>query len=387
MQLFAKYNSSLSRISSLDLVYHQKYSQLLIIMNLSKQAFYAASFLILFVFLISCAKSPSMSLDEERKLNALIIDGENNHGIWPMTTMMLKDYLEETGKFAVEIKRKKYTWQGPHSDGDSTIGQERREQLISEFPLNNGVETKSVEEPKVDPDFNPDFSQYDLVVTNLGWKASEWPSNTKRNFENYMQQGGGLVIIHAANNSWGDWEAYNKMIGVGGWGGRGVDYGSYAYYDKNEIDQRDPTSGPCGSHGPQQEYLVIHRDQSHPITKGLPAKWLHTKDELYDRLRGPAENMTILGTAYSDEEKNGPPWAKEINGSGRHEPMLSAISYGKGRVFHNAMGHSDYSMECVGFITLFQRGAEWAASGKVTQRVPSDFPTVGMTSSRKWNKK
>ncbi|MFT6809066.1 MAG: type 1 glutamine amidotransferase [Saprospiraceae bacterium] len=351
----------------------------------SRQAYILITLFIAITCFFSCAQKSTMTSSEQVTLNALIIDGENNHGIWPMTTMMLKDYLEETGKFTVAIKRKKYTWQGPHSDGDPTIGKERREQLIAEFPLNGGVSTSPVEEPKADPDFNPDFMKYDLVVTNLGWKASDWPEATKNNFEDFIQNGGGLVVIHAANNSWGDWEAYNKMIGVGGWGGRGEDYGNYAYYDKNDKDQRDPSTGPCGSHGAQQEYLITHRDQNHPITKGLPLKWLHTQDELYDRLRGPAENMTILGTAYSDKEKNGPPWAKDVKGSGRHEPMLSAIEFGKGRVFHNAMGHSDYSMECVGFMTMFQRGAEWAATGKVTQTIPSDFPTAIKSSSRKWN--
>ncbi|MGB2760197.1 MAG: ThuA domain-containing protein, partial [Maribacter stanieri] len=69
---------------------------------------------------------------------------------------------------------------------------------------------------------------------------------------------------------------------------------------------------------------------------------------------------------------------------GQNVPQLMAINYGKGRVFHSTLGHFDYSMECVGFITTFQRGAEWAASGKVTQEIPNDFPTAGATSSRFW---
>ena len=39
-------------------------------------------------------------------------------------------------------------------------------------------------------------------------------------------------------------------------------------------------------------------------------------------------------------------------------------------------------MQCVGFIVTFQRGAEWAASGKVTQKIPYDFPNVGAASLR-----
>ena len=118
--------------------------------------------------------------------------------------------------------------------------------------------------------------------------------------------------------------------------------------------------------------------------QGLPLEWLHTKDELYDRLRGPAINMTVLATAFSDKEKNGPPWNEKVDGTGRHEPMLFTVDYGKGRVFHTTLGHMDYSMECVGFITTLQRGAEWAATGSVSQSIPEDFPSAEKTSSRSW---
>jgi type 1 glutamine amidotransferase len=84
--------------------------------------------------------------------------------------------------------------------------------------------------------------------------------------------------------------------------------------------------------------------------------------------------MNVLATAYADKAKGG---------SGRHEPMIFTIDYGKGRVFHTPMGHADYSMECVGFITTLQRGVEWAATGKVTQELPDDFPTADKESTRK----
>jgi len=120
---------------------------------------------------------------------------------------------------------------------------------------------------------------------------------------------------------------------------------------------------------------VIVRDAEHPITKDMPRAWLHVKDELYDLLRGPGENMHILATAYAD---------KAQGGSGRHEPMIFTVDYGKGRVFHTPMGHADYSMECTGFITTLLRGTEWAATGKVAQPIPEDFPTEDKTSQRKF---
>jgi len=339
-----------------------------------------------FLIILFCCSIPAnlWSQGANSKLKALIIDGENNHGVWPKTTMMMKDFLEETGLFQIDIKRTAYTWQGPHYD--KSIGLDDIKDLLDMYPLENENPTKAVDEPKPDPDFSPNFRDYDLVVSNMGWKASTWPEATKKNFEKYMAGGGGLVVIHAANNSWGDWEAYNKMIGLGGWGGRGAHSGTFVSLDDTGKERRDKPEKECGSHGPQRQFILENRAPEHPIMKGLPSQWLHTKDELYDRLCGPAENMTILATAYSDEEKNGPPWNDKVSGTGRHEPLIFTINYGKGRVFHTALGHMDYAMEDVGFITKLQRGAEWVATGKVTQKPPNDFPGSAEVSTRKWNK-
>ena len=63
--------------------------------------------------------------------------------------------------------------------------------------------------------------------------------------------------------------------------------------------------------------------------------------------------------------------------------MVMTIDYGQGRIFHTPMGHSDVSMEDVGFITILVRGTEWAATGDVTlTEVPSDFPTANEVSRR-----
>jgi hypothetical protein len=189
-----------------------------------------------------------------------------------------------------------------------------------------------------------------------------------------MNNGGGLVIVHAANNSWGNWPEFNKMIGLGGWGGRNQKSGPYVYYDaEGKVVRDDKSPGGCGAHGPQGEFLITMRDKTHPITKGLPDFWMHSKDECYSRLRGPAENMTILATAAD---------TPELKAAGRNEPMLMVIDYGKGRVFHTTLGHDTEAFEGVGFIVSFLRGAEWAATGKVTQEIPADFPSADKAAAR-----
>ncbi|UWX56422.1 ThuA domain-containing protein [Maribacter litopenaei] len=193
-----------------------------------------------------------------------------------------------------------------------------------------------------------------------------------------------MVVVHAANNAWGEWNEFNKMIALGAWGGRDESTDSYVYYNDSGEVIRDDIEGVCGSHGSEYEFPITTREPEHPIMKGLPKIWMHTQDELYERMRGPFENATILATAYADVEKNAPPWNPDVKGLGQNVPMLMAIDYGQGRVFHTTLGHFDYSMECVGFITTLQRGTEWAASGEVTQEVPSDFPNEDSTSSRKW---
>lgn len=294
------------------------------------------------------------------KIKALIIDGQNNHTMWPKTTVMMKQYLEETGLFAVDVQRTAYTWKG--------------DDLILKFPIPGLPTTEALEEPKADPNFKPDFANYDVVVSNFGWRAADWPQETQDALEDYIRKGGGMVIIHAADNSFEDWLEYNKMIGLGGWGGRTEKDGPYVYYNDAGELIRDTSSGRGGSHGPEHEYTLQVRNPEHPITKNLPLKWIHAQDELYDRLRGPAENMEVLATSYS---------SKDLKGTGRHEPMLIALNYGKGRIYHTPMGHADYSMECVGFIFTLQRGTEWAATGKVTQtKVPDDFPTEDKVSKR-----
>lgn len=274
--------------------------------------------------LLMLAVQPAAAAD---KIKALIIDGQNNHN-WRVTTPILKEALESSGRFTVDVATS----------------------------------------PEKLTDFNPDFSKYNVVVLN--YNGQDWPVRMRTAFADFVQNGGGVVSVHAADNSFTAWPEYNKMIGVGGWGGRTQTAGPMIRWrdGKQVLDAGGP--GSRGTHGAYFSWDVEIRNPDHPITKGLPLKWLHTPDELYSMLAGPAENVTVLATAKSDTTQ-------------QNEPILMVITYGKGRIFHTTMGHDAQSMKDVGFVTTLNRGAEWAATGEVTIPVPANFPTADKVSV--WN--
>jgi len=268
-------------------------------------------------------------------IQVMLLDGQSGgpYHDWNSTTPVLKKQLESTGLFQVDVVT------APASGGDFS-------------------------------QFKPDFKKYQVVVSNLD--SPEWPLELMTSFEQYMKDGGGLVVVHAADNAFPNWKAYNLMIGIGGWRGRTEKAGPL-WYVKDGKMVSDPTPGSAGSHGQRLAYKVTAQDPSHPVLKGLPPVWMHVADELYATLRGPGENMKVIATAHSDPANKG---------TDRDEPILLTIAYGKGRVFHTAMGHDVAALKCAGFATTFQRGAEWAATGKVTQKVPADFPTADKVSVR-----
>jgi len=267
-------------------------------------------------------------------IRVLIVDGQNNHA-WKETTPVLKSILENTNRFKVTVAT------SPASKQDMS-------------------------------NFRPKFSDFDVVVSN--YNGDEWSKETKADFVKFITEGGGLVVVHAADNSFPNWPEWNLMIGLGGWGGRNEKSGPYLRLREDKWVE-DNSKGGGGGHGPQHAFVVDVRNADHPITKGLPAKWMHASDELYDKLRGPAKNVTVLASAFADK-KNG--------GTGEHEPSLMVINYEKGRIFHTTQGHSVGAMKCAAFQFTLARGTEWAATGKVTfDKIPDDFPGTDKPSIRK----
>jgi type 1 glutamine amidotransferase len=283
-------------------------------------------------FLLSCALVAAAPATGPIKV--LIVDGQNNHA-WQETTPVLKRLLGEAGRFTVDVATSP-----PHGADMSK--------------------------------FHPKFADYNVVVSN--YNGDHWSVETSADFEKFVRNGGGFVSYHAADNAFPEWKEYQAMIGVGGWGERTTQKSGPAIRFRGGKIALDLTSASCGNHGNRLPFLITMRDLASPIATGLPATWMHTADELYDTLCGPAQNVDVIATAHSDPANRG---------TGEDEPMLMAIHYGEGRVFHTTLGHDVAAMRCVGFITTFQRGTEWAALGLVTQTVPPDFPGPDKPSVRK----
>jgi len=282
-------------------------------------------------------------LDNLRKTSAprirtVIITGQDNHN-WLVSTIAIAKTLRNSGLFSVDIAYSP-------AQGDNMSS------------------------------FNVEFGNYDLVV--LDYNGDEWNNGMKAAFLEYVNNGGGVVVYHSADNAFPTWKEYNEITALGGWNDRSWKDGSYAWWNGTKL-VKDKKTGVAGSHGDQHEYVMNIRNTEHPITAGLPAQWKHAQDELYDHMRGPANIGDLLFTSFS---------STETKGSGREEPLIFTVNFGKARIFHIMLGHAGESvennpaMQCVGFQTLLLRGAEWCATGAVTQAVPDDFPTADEVSLR-----
>lgn len=277
---------------------------------------------------------------KDDKIKALIVTGQSNHN-WEVSHLAIKQILENSGLFTVNV-------------------------------------AISPEAGNIMSNFNPDFASYQLVV--LDYDGDRWPEETEKSFLAFVENGGGVVVYHAANNAFKDWKEYNRIIGFGGWGGRDETAGPYIYRQDGGLVYDEKSSGCAGSHGCRHEFVLHCGNPEHPVTKGLSVVWRHAQDELYDRMRGTGIVKDVLFWGYSDPA---------TKGSGRGELVMFTVDYGKARIFHTTLGHAGNSlddnvaMQCTGFQVTLLRGAEWAATGQVTQPVPDDFPTETTVSLRK----
>jgi uncharacterized protein len=247
------------------------------------------------------------------KIQVLIITGQNGHN-WRGTTPILRKILEDTEKFEVHV--------------------------TEEF-RGGGPET---------------LKPYDLVVLNYQDRGNRpelrWGDRADKALVDFVNSGKGLVVYHFSMAAFDGWTEYEKM--------------SAANWRPN-----------YGHHSAPHNYVVEIKDQEHPITKGLKLSFPQANDELYSNLRWqPAGSYHVLATAYDDHalyaaSRTDARAPQPLEGTGANEPMLWTVDYGKGRVFTTALGHDVEQVQTPAFTTTFARGAEWAATGKVTLPIPA----------------
>lgn len=189
-------------------------------------------------------------------------------------------------------------------------------------------------------DLNPEnLAKYDVLLLNYKetkpTDATRWTDANKQALLDAVRGGKGLVVYHFASSAFANpnWEEYEKLI-AGGWRTQGF-------------------------HGPKHVFTVKKTDADHLISRGLPSEFEHTIDELYQNSKMLPGNV-VLATAYSDPAKE--------RGTGKDEPVIWVNTYGRGRVYHNALGHDVEALSDPALQEWMRRGVEWAATGEVADR-------------------
>lgn len=307
-----------------------------------------------------------------KPLRVLIIDGRNNHD-WRITTDAVRAALLATGRFEVEVSTapelKLPSVPRPPKSDDPEAKKQFDDSAAAFARITQPAKKAFGENWK---NWRPNFDAYDVVVLN--YNGQSWPAPTKAAFVDYVRNGGGVLLVHAANNAFRDWPEFDDIIGIG-W--RPAGHGTAIKVDPKS-GKAQPSGAQDGSaHGSKHPFQITVRQPNHPVMQGLPPVWMHARDELYHRMRGPAKNLSVLSSAYSDPKQRG---------TGDHEPITWEVPYGKGRSIVTSLGHCYQgekvwdALHCVGFQTIVARSCEYLASGNVTLPLPKEFPNADTAS-------
>ncbi|WP_152053683.1 ThuA domain-containing protein [Tautonia marina] len=245
------------------------------------------------LFALAAAK-PALAQDDS--ISCLIITGDHRGHAWQETTPIIKDFLEEGGRIKVDVT--------------TTPAKDLTEDNLSKY----------------------DVLLLNYRQTDNATSETEWTDENKEALLNAVKSGTGLVVYHFASSAFADpnWAEYERMI-AGGWRSQGF-------------------------HGPKHEFTVKQTDVDHPISRGLPASFDHTIDELYQNSLMVDGNV-VLATAYSDPDLP--------RGTGKDEPVIWVNTFGQGRVYNNVLGHDPTAISNPHYQEWMRRGVEWAATGEV----------------------
>jgi type 1 glutamine amidotransferase len=252
------------------------------------------NFIVLFIILSLTLPVCSYAIPNEGGLiKVLILSGKNNHE-WQKTTPLLVEIFKEAKCFTTKV---------------------------TDLP-----DTFNYKELK----------RYDVVVSN--WNS--WPDNDFRmtaewenDFLKYVNEGGGVVSIHAGASSFYGWKEYHQM-GIGRWGKE-------------------------TRHGEQTKGKVCEFEQASPITKSLLNFYI--VDEIWEKADIYPGSKVLASISATDNR----------DGHLINEPAVFVNSIGKGHCFYTILGHNERALLNSGLRTILQRATQWAAGREVTIDAPA----------------
>ena len=174
-----------------------------------------------------------------------------------------------------------------------------------------------------DPNFlaSTQLRHYDAVVIHfMDWQIPDPGPQARLALQRFVRAGNGLMIVHFGCGAFEEWDDFVQMAG--------------RVWDPN-----------VRAHDPHGAFTVTITDGEHPITRGLGA--FETTDELYTCLVGETP-VHMLATARSKVDS-------------LDYPMAFVLEYGRGKVFHCALGHDVVAIENPPAAELFRRGCAWTA--------------------------
>jgi type 1 glutamine amidotransferase len=185
---------------------------------------------------------PPSAANAADQLRVLLLSGANNHD-WRTTTPRLKEILENSGRFSVDVL-------------------EQTHQMTAEMLAASDV---------IVSDFNTFTSR------NQPPRDDGWSEQTKSAYIDFVRGGKGHVAVHAGSSSFYDWPEYQELV-----------------ISSFKVGQTD--------HGLRHTFPVRIDVDDHPITRGMKA--FTTLDELWHN--APVqEGATVLASAFSSEESKG----------------------------------------------------------------------------------
>ena len=187
---------------------------------------------------------------------------------------------------------------------------------------------------------DPKLQNYDVVVFNYcNWQQPGLSATAQRNFRNFLQRGGGLLLVHFANGAF-----HFSLPGAGD-----SDWPDF----RETICRRVWEHGTSG-HDAYGRFDVQVEQAEHPVMTGVGS--YPTVDELYYRQSGSGP-IDLLATAKSSV-------------TGKSEPMAFVYEMGSGRVFQTVLGHAAESLRVPGTSRMIRNAAAWVARRDVLTASP-----------------